>query len=630
MVNKASLNIWQFTQNHRLSLWVLLLLLTAIILLFPVHLHFEYHAVQSLYIFGDKLPLFVILYYVWISILLFLLFSASKNNEWQKLLLVCIFALVYKGFWVIVTPYGAFADEIPSMADIRYLQEASRVSPAALPIGYLAFPGFHFLGLSLSEIGGLGTLETRTWFSVFSCVLFAALLYVFFAKSLRNSNLASLGVILALQGAVMFSTRGQQFWPGNLAFLLLILLLLLLVFLHEGAFLSGAIIHGLIIISVAALTITYPVTSVCVIFILSGIYLIQRVRKESLLPSSIIVLCLVMVLAWEMYWAISMFHGLVSFGAMFVDNMTRGEIWGWLHAVGGQTSVFLGEKVVLWASLTRFFWLALIFVLGTILGIRNLIRVRKLDSLQAIEIGGLLGVVIFSTVCIFVFPGGAQYYRFLTYAPFFTVPILLRSLWGFNSYTKPSPEKIVRFSENPGKVPLALKLSPPRGLATFGGWFRKYAFILLVALVFVLSLPTFLAHNGEVSTRAIYPYEYAAGKFLESVYGAEVEQLEIFTEPYAAYPIGYYIREAHFHPTQLPGEMANGEELWPEILVDQFESSSYPNAIFVLSERHAQWWNGPPLIKPTDPRWVNFINRLSEHNKIYDNGHIEIYERLAK
>ena len=106
--------------------------------------------------------------------------------------------------------------------------------------------------------------------------------------------------------------------------------------------------------------------------------------------------------------------------------------------------------------------------------------------------------------------------------------------------------------------------------------------------------------------------------------------MEIFTEPYVAYPIGYYIREAHFHPTPLPWEMASGEELWPGILAVDFENSSYPNAIFVFSERLAQFWKGPPLIEKTDPRWLNFMNRLSENNKFYDNGHIAIYERLPE
>ncbi|MFC1943360.1 hypothetical protein ACFLWO_02120 [Chloroflexota bacterium] len=629
MVKNASRNLSLLARNHRLALWVLLLLLTVVILLFPTHLEFEYHAIQSLYIFYN-LPLFVILYCVWVSILLLLLFFASKDNEWQKLLLVCIFALVYKGFWVIATPNGAFADELSTLADIGYLQEAGRISSASLPIGYLEFPGIHFLGLSLSDICELGVLETRIWLSVFSSMLFAALLYVFFAKLLRNSNYASLGVLLALHGGAMFSTRGQQFWPGNLAFLLLALLLLLLVFLYGERKVGGPAAVGLFIVSCATLTISYLPTSVCFIFILSGIYLLQRFGKERSMSLTTIILCLVMVFVWLQYWSRSMFRGLVPLITIFIDNMTDGTIWGWLPAVRDQASIFVGEQVPLWASLTRLFWLAFVFIFGALLWIRNLIKARKLHSLEAIQIGGLLGVVIFSIVCVLGFPGGGQYYRFLMYAPFFTVPIILRSLWDFSSYTKSSSENIARFSENPGKGSLVLKLSPQKGLITFGSWFRKYAFMLLVALVCVLSLPTFLAHNGEVCTRAIYPYEYASGEFIESVYGGKLEQVEIFTEAYAAYPIGYYMREAHFHPTLLPWEITNGAESWPGILVGDFGNSSYPNAIFVLSERLAQWWSGPPLIDKTGPRWVNFVNRLSENNKIYDSGHIEIYERLAE
>jgi hypothetical protein len=98
-----------------------------------------------------------------------------------------------------------------------------------------------------------------------------------------------------------------------------------------------------------------------------------------------------------------------------------------LFPIFGTASTSLGESTPLWASLTRYFWLVIIYVLGVILGIRNLFRFKRLDSIEILETGGLWGVLIFSVICVFAFPGGTQWQRVLEYAPFFTVPIIVHS-----------------------------------------------------------------------------------------------------------------------------------------------------------------------------------------------------------
>jgi len=66
----ANIVLAQLKRSYGLSVWLLLTLLTAALLLYPVHLEPVYRPVQSPYIF-DNFPLFASIYYAWIGILLF-------------------------------------------------------------------------------------------------------------------------------------------------------------------------------------------------------------------------------------------------------------------------------------------------------------------------------------------------------------------------------------------------------------------------------------------------------------------------------------------------------------------------------------------------------------------------------
>jgi hypothetical protein len=625
MIKKAALNLSQAVQNHRFGLWTLLIVLTAIILVFPIHLHYEYHAIESIYVFGDKLTIFGILYYIWLAILLLLLFAKGRSSEWQRVALVCVFALVFVSFWVINTPTGGHLDELWNMGHIKYLLETGKISLNQPNFGYFQFPAFHLVNFSLSQISGLGIFETRILFLVFSGVLFAALLYLLFVRLLKNPYLTSLAVLLMVQGSIEASKELEAFWPGNLAILLFVILLMLLSWREDRALGMEAPGALIMIILLAAFTMSYLPLPAYFIFILAGMYLLEKVAKKSVVRSSIIVLFLILFLTWEMYFSTGSFGNLAGLTSTFVANFTQlGERAFAVSSGPGATA--LGESVPLWASSIKFFWLALIFGLGTILGIWNLIKARKLSSMEVIETGGLLGVIVFSIVAFFAFPvGEGTYLRFFRYAPYFTIPIVLKFLSGFTHHNELSQENILL--ENPGgsSDPNGFRKSP----ANFGGWFRRHVITLLVIMFLALSLPTFLIQHNVVSSKAIYPYDLSSGQFLESAYGAE--ELNLFSEP-GAYIYTYYVTEAHFHIMMAPEQTAGKEDLLLKVnqLVDSFERPGEGNAIFVLSERFRQPRHSPAIIEPSDPEWVQFTNRLAVNNNIYDNGYIEIYERLAE
>ncbi len=604
------INIPELREGHRLGLWILLILLTAIILLFPVRLNYEYHAIESIYAFGDKLPLFTILFYIWIAILLLLLFARGKSSEWQKLGLVCIFALGIFGLWIINAPYGGHPDEIWQMGHIKYLQEAGKIDLAHPVFNYFQFPAFHLVNTSLSQISGSGVFETRIWFMLFSGVTFAELAYLLFQKFLKDSRLASLGVLLLLLVCVKVYSAETAFWPGNLANIFLVALLLLLSWRQDRA--MGAALPLITIILLVAFTMSYLPTPTCFIFILAAIYLLQKVSIKNVVSLTAVTLFFVIFMGWEMYYSARMFDSMFAgLAPAFIGGFT--EVGGRLSAILGIGTAYVGETVPLWANLTRLFWITLIFGFGGILGIRNLIRARRLSSIETMETGGLWGAIIFGLVCFLTFVGGEQTGRIFMYAPFFAIPIVFRFLSGFSR--RDEPLNFAGFHKS---------------LAAPWGWFRRHVVTLLIILFLVLSLPTFLADNYRVSTHTIYPQENSAGEFLQSTYGAE--ELNLYSVGFVASVYTYYVPEAHFRTMPVPEVSAGKEGLWLELnqYAERFENSRDENAIFVISERFRHSYAPRIIIESTDPRWMEFVNRLSQNDLIYDNGHVQIYKRLAE
>lgn len=592
----------------RLALWILLLLFTITILLFPTQLRYEYHPVESIYIFGDRLLLFGILYSIWMAALLILLFLfKSKGDEWEKLALVSVFSMVYVSFWVLITPSGRYADEVDNLAHVKYLQDAANLPLAHPTLGYFSFPGIHLTGLSLVEVSGLGIFEVRTVFLVFISLLQSMLLYVLCLKSLKSPRLASLAVLIMLQGNMLLS-RQPTFWPGTSAFILFFTLLILLNRQAEVPFRAVAN-KLLMIVAFAALTITYLPTPVCFIFILLGIFLVQMMGKKNLFTSPIIALFAVMVLTWQDIWAVRMFESLVGWGSKFVNDLTLGGLGERLLFLR-ETQTHLGERAPLWASLTRSFWLLVTYATGGVLAAVNLTRVRRLGWTEMIETGGLVGVIIFCIIVQLLAPGGSQYYRVLMYSHIFTVPIALRFLSRLGAQNKGVTQ--LRYSH-----PFSKWFQPSR-------W-RRLGLALGLILLLVLAFPTFLAHHDQVSTYNVYRYEYANGEFLRSTYG-KGEGLTVFASGLTISALKHSMSEASYQGGRFE-VITNEDVLWRlenEMVTDFFEMSS-PKRVFVFTEKHT--FSGWRLfgIEPTHPKWLELQQRLQNANRIYDNWHGKMY-----
>jgi hypothetical protein len=601
MVNRSRANISLFIANHRLALWVLLLVFSGIILVFPVSIRYVYAPIQSASIFGENTVLFGIVYCIWSLLLFSLLLMNVKNGEWQRLALVSLYATVFLGFWAVKTPYGGQQDEVWNLAHVQSLIDTGKIAPGHPNLMYFQFPAFHLEIYALSQFAGMGLFTTRIAYLLLSSVLLSSLLYLLFSRILKDSWLASLAVILMLQGSLI--AKWQVFWPGNLAFLLLIALLALLCQRDDRPALGGNTQAGLLVVLVlfAAFVTTYLPTPLYFISMILGMYLLQRIARKEVVRLPLVILFAVLFACWIIYLASGFFEGLASFAPTFVKGLS--DPWSRFSTVSGATTGYVGESIPLWASLTRRFWLALIFGVGGILTVWNIARARRLSTVAVIETGGLLGILAFTAVIYLAIPI-AQWVRIMVMAPLFTIPVIIGYATGHDRRNELVPEGRLRIS----------------------GWLKKYLPPALVVACLVLSLPTFLAHETSFTTTAVYPYELSIGEYLQSACGRG-NGLNIYSSN-SAYTYTYWVPEAQYHVTDAPELFVRGDDLWTKMdqLESDFENSYDIRAVFVVTERFRGPSGHPAEIKPTDPNWEGFVASLEMHNRVYDDGSDQIYE----
>lgn len=589
-----------FIAGHRLALWILLVVLSATILVFPVSVRYVYAPIESMSIFGSKLPLFSVIFIIWALLFFSLLFTKAKNNDWQRLGLLCLFSLVFLGFWTIKTPFGGQQDEVWNLGHVQYLIDTGKIAFGHPNLQYFQFPALHLDIFAISQFSNIGLFATRIVFMLSSSILLPALLYMLFSRILKDSRLASLAVILMLLGSLM--AKFQVFWPGNMAFIFLIALLALLYRRDDQPALEGISYSGLVVTLTlfTAFVVSYLPTPLYFIFIVLGIYGLQIFLRKELVRTPLLILFVILLGVWSIFWATGIFTNLSSTIPTFIKGLS--DPFSRFNSVTGAGTGYVGASIPLWATLTRYFWLALIFGAGGILTAVNLIKIKKVNTEGIIATGGLLGIVVFSGIIYLAIPV-AQWARILVIAPLFTIPVIM----GYVAL------------QNRNNIMIAKKET------WIAANIREYLPYLLIASCFVFALPTFLTHESSFTTIAIYPYDISTGEYLKSSY-SDNNILKLYSD-YSAYIYTDYIPEAQYRVTDSPEKFVVGTALWQNLdqLENDYNGSNNPFTLFILTERFLRPSGHPAEIKPDDPNWLAFVARLQTHSRIYINGHSEIY-----
>jgi hypothetical protein len=545
-----------------------------------------YHPIQSPYLFGDNLIFFGVLFYVWFCLLLLLVFTgkAEAKTDWEKLSLVVIASLVFLVFWVIILPYGRL-DYFGFAGLSNIITESGRIPTGASRAMYWDFPAMFLTGSGIVQVTRLVTFDGINFFVSLFGPIIAGLLYLLFTKIIKNNAIAAFASILAVMGNMLLAD-GYTFHPFYPSLVLLLAFLLVLI---EGTNVRLGTMRQTLIILVllAATTITYFQTSIVFVGILLGCYLVQRLSKKSTIGFSAIILFLIVPLAWEMYCTFHTFDMLTSFLSQIMQNLEGGTFLQWFLFLG-KTNI--GVTIPLWATTVRLVWWLFIYGAGTIAGLMLLLKPKNLNTSGVLVTGGLLAAIVLTAVATILAPGGQRFTVYLLFAFLFTIPPL------------------IYFFIKPGRI-------------------RKFGFMFIVILSFALSFPSFLANNGNIETESVYSYEVSSSQFLNYLYGSGAgltiyEQIGVGTEQ-------YYLPDAVAFGGQVWSPISKEELL--QIHSDQLSGFLYPSKderVFLTNNRmeiSAEYSWG---INPNDPFWQQMEQRLedSNANRIYNNGYVQIWE----
>jgi len=574
----------------RLGAWALLCVLTLVIFLYPAHLTDQAYPVESMYVFSNLL-LFGTLFSIWFVVLLGLALSHGneKTRNLENMVLVAIFTLVFEGIWVSLR--GSYAVEASRDAsNIDYLSLYGHISQT-INTYRGDFPGAAIVGSAISQITGIADWNVLTLLLMLQILLFPALLYLVFKNVLKDSRWAVFGVLLAIAGSIMVDKQLFQFHPASFGIFFLFTPFVLLLTREQGRVFGTLPGVLLLIIFIAALTTTHFATSCFLFLVLIGVYVLQRFTRKTLVTIAVICLCFMIVLVWEMFHANLNFSGMLALFPTMLNDFRQGLfISGYTASLA---TSYTSAATPLWANLTRYFWLALLFGFAAVLGIRNLIRVKKLNETEIILTGGLIATGMLLVITLLA-SGATEIERVLLYAPFFTVPLL---------------------------VLFITKLHEP---------LRKYSFVALAVVLAVLIFPTFLAHNNTVDTTAYYSYEFTAYSWLKQQSNGELYYAG------GTHPIDYYFEKPEAQNVGTSLEYISEPSvtgLLAERLscVDTLEKMShwYDSVYnFESGKETAQFEHllgfGYNLVN--SPEWQEFLQGLNQQDRIYDNGYMQLYK----
>lgn len=573
-------------------MWFVFLGFTASILAYPVNLRLGSLPLLSPDIFPN-LPLFGVMFYLWAAALVVLLFTPADEGtaKWERLALVVIAALVYRGFWNIIAPIQGQAMVHATAAKIW--QTLGRVARYE-GVPYYDWPGASLALSVLSQITGLELLQSIAILAVFIVVVIGIGTYVFLLGALKSSLSACLAALLIVAGdlaLIIFYTAG----PMAIVFVVLFLALL-----FQKVRLGNSLRSLLALLLLAGAAITHFHSAMHFFFLALGLWGFGLLRRRQAWPAiTSVVTFLIVPLAWILFWG---FSGLIQ-----VSQWTWAFLADPFSVAGRLVNVFtigranFGESVPLWYSGTRFFWFVLLYAAGGLLLLGSLIRLHRSTPTESRFAAAFSGLVVMNVLGGLTSSRGfAELLRGLTYAPFFTAPFLLLFLHKF----KPSV--------------------------------TRAALLSLASATLVVSFPSFLANNYGINDNSSRRIELAAAEWLQSAYGSR-QGLRIFGPNATVQEVKFYASDAALVTERGADlfEAWNEESLWQAIdeLLARYEafSRSGKPSFFIYSPKMALVMRRTFSIPVNHPRWGDMVERLSiQNHEIYDNGVVRMYVNRAQ
>lgn len=566
----------------RLPLWSGLLVLTSLILAYPVNLRLEPAVLWSPDVIPN-LPIFGALIYLWMACLLVLLFTPSNDRVavWERLTLVALAALVFRGFWVIVS--AVQHQGLLHLKETKDWLEAAQVIPH---YAYAAWPGLSLTTAALGTTTGLQVYPAATLHTVLLVLILAICGYTFLLTVLRSSLYAALACLVVLAGDTWLHVIYFPWIQG---------LVLSILFIMGVVAKSSAPPRQLVaLLLFSGIVATHIFGAILAFAIVVSIWAVERLttrKPESELALTTVALYFVILVGWHLYWGEAAFGPLVRMAYAELSNLQ-----GWLPF--GNTLATAQEQVAggtaFWVSWSRLFAFVLEYALPALFFLWNLRRMRHLSGttrrlMAAYFALGVLTVAVALLV-------RADVRRTLTYSGFISISLLFLLL------------------------------------DRLGPLVRKTALVALSGALFILSLPMFLTPELNSPRFFYYPPEHAFGQWLQSV-GGRGTGMTIYADAPNYWIAVYYVPNAIYKIERSVLDFKNwtdSEVAWQVLidLLDRFQapSSGYTSKIFIEAPKMRLYTGYIFGLAADDPRWQEMHARLTRVNDhIYDNGPVALY-----
>jgi len=544
-------------------------ILTAILVGFPTSIVLRDYPVQSL-IAIQSMNMFAVTYLIWMALISLALLTTrgEQTSDWYYLVIILLFSIVNIEFWTIKRPLGLDGDPLFQIAGAKYLlANGHLVQPTAGVTAYYDFPGLAFIAVAISQILHLSFISVEVDVAFIQGLFFPLVVYVLFNRYTHDKFLATLGVMFAIFGNILLGSY-NNYHPSSLGLLVFLPLVLLQIQLvYEGTHKTK--MYLLLILSFFAVVISHFITSALIVFIIFSVYIWKKNTPKLFLMTIFVVFG-----TWLVYSEVT-FGSVIYTIIQGASDLTT----GWLAYLSLGINSRIGQRVPYWVSVDTLFWLVFVYGLPLIISLHELLVLRK-TRIEVVQLGAVILLVVLTLI---PYPTGVQIERFFIYAPFFTIPILIKT------------EIIRRIS-----------------FRTFG--------VLLVILLVALSFPTFLVQNSDVSINTLYQSDVNGALFLSRGFGSGAG-LSIYSNQNSVYE--YFLpMAANYYVTEFTYTSPNPRQL----LIDSLNSllsgfvSSHEESVFVYSKWFMIFPHHYLGISNNDPIWTNLYENLSLSNLIYESS----------
>jgi hypothetical protein len=531
--------------------------------------------------------IFGILFYFWFLSILFLAFLGVKRHKRYLLILsLCIYSLVFQGFWLKFTTGSLFGQY--SVSQANYILSSHVIPFNVQNFFYRGYPMLDILTASSSLITNTSVFSSSPVLLVLFSSLFTVMMFLVYERILHSEKIAWLGVILLITGDQIIAQESSLLWGATLSFPLLALLLLISL-KYESTVASMAVT----LITFVSLSITYfPAPALFMLFLLIRSIITRKISKEFLA-------LVILLVAANIYLSVTEFGPIVILTSIQISHVFANPLQTLSNTLSNPIRIASTGLVYipLWAQVIQPLWVLILipialgiflkrFAKGLLTANRNPDNAWLIAGIIATVIGGLLGG--------FAIPNGSQLvYRLTEYIPLFSLPAMLMVIKSL-----PSTRKTI-------------------------------AIAVVLLLVVGLSLPSFYVYHKQIGENIDNGSSQSAISFI-AVFKAP-GSLTLYSSVQEAYGSNLYYLPTASYVNEGESVYLNSNSSTSQIwnVLDTITShfiSEKAGAVFYWTPRMYYTMESIYAVAPSASNWSQITNNLNLHSDmVFSSGDSFVY-----